>query len=212
MSSNFKFDSNDGSMGYDGSKPIHPSASPNPFDLKALRLSTDSTDGVSVRKVLTNIPVRKPAKEWFVRCHPDPNYRISTRVIELKEEGETYWVPPPFFEQLSGESTFCPKTLITAVNKQGVLFIWPLRLPGPDGRDDNWSRSAREAASIATEKWVRVRSNMSLGGYEIFEATGNLSAPEWPDMSFEDILRIAFKNRKIDSVDHPMLKRLRGEI
>ena len=31
------------------------------------------------------------------------------------------------------------------------------------------------------EKWVRVTANMSLGAYEIFEASGDLPEPVWPD-------------------------------
>ena len=35
--------------------------------------------------------------------------------------------------------------------------------------------------------------------------------PEWPDLPFNQLLRIAFKNRVVDSLDHPTLQRLRGE-
>ena len=52
---------------------------------------------------------------------------------------------------------------------------------------------------------------MSLGAYEIYEARGNLSDPEWPDESMDEIVRIAFRNSFIESYDHPVLRRLRGE-
>jgi hypothetical protein len=32
-------------------------------------------------------------------------------------------------------------------------------------------------------KWVRITANMSLGAYEIFEATGDLPDPTWPDLA-----------------------------
>jgi hypothetical protein len=97
------------------------------------------------------------------------------------------------------------------MNRQGVLFLWPIRLPGADGRLDDWSRSAMEAALHAQAKWVRVQANMSLGAYEIYEAAGQWAAPEWPDMPFNQLLKIAFRDKYIDTVDHPILKRLRGE-
>ncbi len=54
---------------------------------------------------------------------------------------------------------------------------------------------------------------MSLGAYRIFEATGELPEPEWPVENMRDLLEIAFKGgRLIDSIDHPVLKRLRGEV
>ena len=34
--------------------------------------------------------------------------------------------------------------------------------------------------------------------------------PVWPDISFEEILKIAFRDRYVDDVDHPLLQKLRG--
>src|SRR5262249_28454692 len=138
-------------------------------------------------------------------------YRLETCVVDLKEDSETYLVAPELWDHLAGESTFSPRLLVTAINKQGTVFIWPIRLPGPDGRHDEWSKSAMEAANIATRGWMRVQANMNLGAYEVYEATGNLGDPEWPKMPLNELLRIAFKDRYIDTLDHPVLKRLRGE-
>jgi hypothetical protein len=55
-----------------------------------------------------------------------------------------------------------------------------------------------------------VAANMSLGAYDVFEAMGELPEPEWPDISFNELITIAFKGRIIDSPDHPVLKRLKG--
>ena len=53
---------------------------------------------------------------------------------------------------------------------------------------------------------------MPLGAYRIFQATGELPDPEWPEQGMRDLLEIAFKGGKlIESIDHPVLKRLRGE-
>ena len=59
-------------------------------------------------------------------------------------------------------------------------------------------------------RWIRVKANMSLRAYEIFEAESAIPDPVWPDLSFEAIYRIAFKDRLITSPDHPVIKRLRG--
>jgi len=192
-----------------GSGNVPPTA--DPFDISRLRLSQDFVAAAGVKKILNTIPCRKPSKEWFVQTHPDKDYRIPTCVIELKEDCETYLVDSCLWPELASESTFSPRALITSINRQGVLFLWPIRLPGSDGRLDEWSRSAMEAATLAAGKWVRVQSNMSLGAYEVFEAAGQWAAPEWPEMPFQELLRIAFKDRFIVSLDHPILKRLRGE-
>jgi hypothetical protein len=159
-----------------------------------------------------SIPVRKPDKSWFVRVHPSEEYRLSTAVIELKEDRETFLVAPALWNEVATEATFSPRALVTATNRQGILFIWPIRLPGPDGRIDNWSRTALEAAHLAEKVWCRVTSNMALGAYEVFQATGHLPEPEWPDLTFQQILKTAFKDQYISALDHPVLKKLRGEV
>jgi hypothetical protein len=100
----------------------------NPFDPARLRLSQDFVAAAGVKKILTTVPVRKPSKEWFVRTHPDPTYHINSCVIELKEDSEVYLVDRPLWDMLAAEATFGPRALITTINKQGVLFLWPIRL------------------------------------------------------------------------------------
>jgi len=184
---------------------------PDPFDPEALRLAQDFSAGLGVKKALLTVPVRKPSWEWFIRVHPDPSYRLQTAVVELKEAGETYLVAPTLWLELAGESTFTPRLLLTTINRQSVLFLWPIRLPGSEGRVDAWSRSALEAGELATRKWVRVQADMSLGAYGV-QYTENLPDPEWPDLPFRDLLRIAFRDRFIQSLDHPVLRQLRGEV
>jgi hypothetical protein len=187
-------------------------AGPDPFDPASLRLTQDLAAGIGVRKATLSVPARKPDRSWFVRVHPGEDYRLTTAVIELKEDREVYLVAPNLWPDLATEATFSPRALFTAVNRQGVVFLWPVRLPGPDGRVDDWSRTALESAQLAMRGWTRVVANMALGGYEAYQATGRLPEPEWPDLTFRQLLRIAFKDRFINALDHPKLRQLRGEV
>jgi hypothetical protein len=194
-----------------GPATVEPTRPPDPFDPASLRLSQDFSASLGVKKALLTVPVRKPDKAWFVQVHPDKDYRLQTAVIELKEDRETYLVAPALWPDLAAEATFSPRALFTAVNRQGVLFLWPIRLPGADGKVDEWSRSALEAANLAAQGWVRVAANMALGGYEVFQASGQLGEPNWPQVPFRELLRVAFKDHFIDDLNHPVLRRLRGE-
>jgi hypothetical protein len=188
-----------------------PTPAPDPFDPQALRLSQDFSAAAGVKKALLTVPVRKPHNSWFVRAHPSPDYRFETAVIELKEDREIYLVAPDLRDALATEPTFKPKMLATAVNRQGVLFLWEVNLPRSDGRIDEWSRTALEAVTLATKGWVRVTANTAVGGYEVIQATGQLPGPAWPDLPLRELLRIAFRERYIDGLEHPVLRRLRGE-
>jgi hypothetical protein len=181
----------------------------NPFNPAALRLDQSFAATAGVKKLLTTVPVRKPARQDFVRVHRDPNYRLTpAAIIELKEDRETYLVTPKIALELPGE--FGVATLYTTINRQDVLHLWPVKLPGPDGKHNEWHRSAAEAAERAMDHWVRITANMSLGAYQIVQAIGELPDPEWPEISFQEILQVAFRDRVVDRLDHPLIDRLRG--
>jgi hypothetical protein len=183
----------------------------NPFDPAALRLDQTFADNVGVKKHVITVPVGKPNRQDFVRVHRQLEYRLApAAIIEVKEDREVYLVTPVMAQELPGE--FAAVTLFTAINRQGVLRLWPVKLPGPDGKHNEWHRSAAEAAELAMKSWIRLTANMSLGANEIFEATGDLPEPEWPDIPFPEILKIAFKDRIVDRADHPLVQRLRGQV
>ena len=179
------------------------------FDLESLRVSQDFVKDSGVKKLLTTVPVRKPNRQDFVRVHPDSSYVLDTMLLNLKEERETYLVAPSFRDEIPQELTHT--RLALATNRQKVIFLWQMRLPDSSGKTDAWSMSALEAYEEAKENWIRVSANMSLGAYDIYEALGNLSDPEWPEVSMDEIVRIAFRNAFVESYDHPVLRRLRGE-
>jgi len=185
-------------------------STPDPFNPTNLRLSQSFVETAGVKKLLTTIPVRKPGPQEFVRVHPSPDYRENFPIIELKDEREEYIVTASLVPELIGE--FVIKTLYLAINRQGTLSFWPVRLPGPDGKDMNWWKSGREAAALAMKDWVRVKANMNLGAYDIFPAASVISEPDWPTLGYWELIKIAFRDHLIDRIDHPVIKRLRGQV
>ena len=181
---------------------------PDPFDLASLRLSASFTETAGVTKLLTTVPARRPSPQEFVRVHPAAEYRADFAMIDLKDDREDFLVRPEILPELMGEVVF--KTIFTAINRQGVVFLWPVRLPAPDDRKNEWARSAREAAEMAMSRWVRMKSNLGLGAYEITVAESEMAEPVWPDLPFQELMRIAYRDRMIRSLDHAVIKRLRG--
>jgi hypothetical protein len=178
------------------------------FDLRRLRLTHDFAGEFGVKKVITTIPVRKPTRQEWVYVHPQEDYRLQTCVLILKDERETYLVDPELWQELSTEIQ--PTVLLTCINRQNVLFLWPIRLPNGDGRHDHWSMSSMEAAKITG--WIRIAANMSLGAYDVYKAAAEIPDPEWPDIPFEEIVRIAFKDNFVKDYEHPVIRRLQGKL
>ena len=179
-------------------------------DLSKLRLDQNFTESAGVKKLLTTVPVRKPSRQAYVRVHPGADFRENVAVIELKDDQEFYLLPPSVANDLPGE--FMMISLFTAITRQGVVFLWPVPLPAPDGRMIEWHRSLNEAAERAMTSWIRVKANMALGAYEMFEGGPTIPEPKWPNVTFPELLRIAFKHRLVTDLDHPVVKRLRGEV
>jgi hypothetical protein len=183
-------------------------AAPDPFDIASLRLNPSFLETAGVKKLITTVPVKKPSQQDFVRVHPATEYRENFAMIDLKDDREEYLVHPTILPELTGEVVY--KTVFTAVNRQGVVFLWPVRLPAPDDRRSEWPRSAREAAELAMAQWIRMKANMSLGAYEINVAESVMADPVWPKLSFRELVLVAFRERIVTTLEHAVVKRLRG--
>jgi hypothetical protein len=186
-------------------------SAPDPFDPAALRIDQSFLDAPGAKKLLRTVPVGKPKRQDFIRVHPSPEYCLSPMaVIKLEEDRETYLVTPAVAADLPGEIALV--TLFTCINRQGIIRLWPVKLPSPDGKQMDWHRTEAEAAELAKDRWVRIVANMQLGSNDIYEASGDLSDPVWPNHSFKELLQVAFTNRMVNSHDHPVIARLMGEL
>jgi hypothetical protein len=164
-----------------------------------------------VKKHVLVVPIRKPTRFEWVQFHPDEQWRIEVATLIWKEERETHYVVDrEVWHNLTGD--IVATLLVATVSVQGAVFLTPIRLPGPDGRHNEWHRSLLEAAQIGMKgNWIRIAANTNVGGYEVYSAPGDLGSAAWPNATFDELLEIALRDRLIDTLDHPILKRLRGE-
>ena len=171
-------------------------------------------DGVTVTELLVNVACRKPRPTEFFRVSRDPSMSRPAYVFIDREEigAETYFVMPDARPYLAEHLR--PVLLVACVNRQGVPFLWPIPLPDPganSGRQNRWGASALEAMEVAKKHWTKMTAGN--GAYRVFIAeNANLPEPQWPEHSFRELLRVAFREQFIDAHDHPVLRRLRGEV
>lgn len=183
---------------------------PDPFDPASLRLSQDFASTIGVKKVLTTIPARKPGRQEFVRVRPGAEWRVETGLFEDKINRDIYLVDRSLWGEMMAD--VYPACLFVAITRQQNVFMWPCKLPGTDGRSNSWNESALAAARLAEKQWIRMSANLPGGVYDIHAAADSLAEPEWPaDLVLRDYLKLCFKDRRIDSLDHPILRALRGE-
>jgi hypothetical protein len=181
----------------------------DPYDPASLRIDPQSATQIGTKKLLLHVPVRKPSRHEFFRTHPANEYRVTMAILELKEEREIYAVLPAVESVLPGETRRV--ALRTCISRAGTVFLWPVPLP-VNGRELAWHKTARAAAEQAETVWVRMTANLDAGHYDILVASTMIADPVWPDESFGDLIRIGFANgRLIDTLEHPVIKRLQGQ-
>jgi hypothetical protein len=196
----------------DGAAPPTPPA--NPFSREAQRLDQNYLAALGLEKHIHNIPVDKPPPESWFRVHPDTNARgeemfFDCYLLHIKNGPDrgVYQVSATLLPLLSGERLLKPTRLVLCIDRQEVLRFWPLRLPGPDGREDDWMTSALAVAEQAKRQWVRLVAGPN--GYRSLTTSAAIPEPAWPDKPFDELLELALKKLRIASESDPVLRRLR---
>jgi hypothetical protein len=187
-----------------------PGIIPDPLDLTKLRLNPSFIETTKVKRVL-RVLTGRPSNQDFFRVHPDESYRMLFGMVDLKEDGEDYLVAPDLVPLLPLEVVH--KVVYTTINRQGVLRLWSVRVPGEGDHKagGTWWQSGHEAATMATSKWVRIRADRSLGAYDIMFAESEIPDPDWSAVpSFNELLVNAYGKRWINSLDHGVIKKLYG--
>ena len=180
------------------------------IDLKSLRLPANYGATLGVKKLLTNVLVGKPKKPQFFRTHTADDMTFPGMILENKEARESYVVVPEVAQEIS--ELVRPVMLHAAIDRQNNVFLIPVPLPGEDGTRNPWHESLAQAVEHAKLKWIRISANMHVGGYDVYEAEGELPEPEWPEHDIDALVQVAFRGKIITDLDHPIVQSLLGKI
>lgn len=187
--------------------PEKPVDEVDPFDPENLRVDQSQIDLGVGKPIYTTLAVRKPKKtEWF-QVNPSDKYKIRIAFFEDEASGEIYALTPGVREQLKLHD-YRTATLHLCVNRQGVPFLWPIKKSGVDGKANRWFDSANEAASIAQKGWIRMSADSD--SYVVYPAITEFAPPSWPEKNMKELLKLAFRERMIQDMEHPLIRQLRG--
>lgn len=190
--------------------PLRPNVVATGPDLKLLRLPSNYGATLGVKKLLSNVPVGRPKKPQFFRTHSSDEMTFPAMILENKEARESYVVVPEVAHEISG--LVRPVMLHVTIDRQNNVSLVPVPLPGEDGTRNPWHESLAQAVELAKQKWIRITANMHTGGYDVYEAVGELPEPDWPGHDIDALIQVAFRGKIINSLDHPVVQSLLGEI
>ena len=173
--------------------------------IDSLRVTDDS---IGTEKIILHVSIRKPRRTEFIRVHNEESY---TMLVEIFENDERTYFLVTNESKIYIKDFLKPFKLCLAINRHNEIFLWPIKL-SVQNKPNKWLDTAMHSYEQAKANWVRIASNMATGAYETVKPLGELPEPSWPDLSFEKVLNLAFKNQKIDSPDHPEIKKIRGAL
>ena len=179
-------------------------------DLKSLRLPANYGATLGVKKLLNKVLVGKLKKHQFFRTHISDEMTFPAMILENKEARESYVVVPEVAQEIS--ELVRPVMLHAAIDRQNNVLLITVPLPGEDGTRNPWHESLAQAVEHAKLKWIRITANMHAGGYDVYEAEGELPEPEWPAHDIDALVQVAFRGKIITSLDHPVVQSLLGKI
>lgn len=189
------------------------------LDLEALKLKP-TVGIIKTAPLLTTIRTTKPDNTDFFRIRPGDEWTMEFPIFAPKGKtgkgNEKYLVMPEFQQELvERNSLLSVRFYFGVIWGSNLLFISDVGIkPNGEGELNSYHKSRMELYELAKEKWISISANMELGAYTATEAKSKIPDPIWPlkPVNIGEAIEIAFKNNVIDSPDHPILKKLRGEI
>ena len=171
------------------------------------RLDDGQETLIQGRSILLNVSIQKPKPtEWF-RTAENTDRWIVTPMVE--QDGDLYLLDREIAGSLGTDSAVHTARLIPYVTDTGKVGFWPIKVPRAGAKVLAWTVTAQGAAERARTRWTRLSANMRDACYNVFEAAFDRE-PEWPTATDDELLELAFGDRIIESVDHPVIQRLQG--
>lgn len=194
-----------------GGDVLHPSVvGASPRSAMADFILPQSFSDGAVRRVPSAAPIGRPRKSEFISPHPDVGVRLPVACILDDSTGDYYVLDPTLIPNF--DDVLRRVELVPYLTRDGDVRLWPIALPGADGRLNSWPASARRIADDYGGCWVRVVANRAVGGYDAVIPCGTLRAPDWSGIDIDAIYATTAVAFGVRDVQHPLLARLLGAV
>lgn len=187
------------------------------LDLAALKLKSNPAGIIKTTPLLKTIRVSKPNNTDFFRIRPGDEWMADYPIFSPKgKDKEKYLVMPEYQQELSERNSLDPVRFYFGITwGSNILFLSDVGIKrNEDGAINSYNKSRHELYELAKTEWISISANMELGAYTATQAKSKIPEPIYPPKpaNIDEAIQIAFKDNVINSADHPVLKKLRGEI
>ncbi len=184
-------------------------------NLDNIRAPSDFDEDLIPEELNPYLPIRMPKKdEYFRACH-DKNYSETAMIYyDQTEDGvDIYLVLPAVWPLFYTHDTGVRAILTLAVNRAGHNFILVNKYPIPGNKlSVEWFNHRRKYTADAKTTWLKVKANMGQGCYRVTPAEDQSPVPAFSEKPFGELLALAFGEHIIDTVNHPIARKIRGAL
>ena len=183
------------------------------INLDRVKVKASQQSVVGVVTEYTVIQVRKPRQDEFFRVVPGEEYSMNVNIVEMKSDNEWYLVDEDILPEIQFEPQLKVMQLYVCVTQNSTPFLYLIPLPDSEGKINAWHKSGHISMEEAKSFWIRRQADHSNQSYLVTKAiNGQLLDPRWPTEPLDDLIEKGFDHLYIDRIDHPVLRRLRGEV
>jgi len=187
-------------------------ATADPFDPMNLGISTDYAAAISAQASTKPVELRKPNDQEFFRTSPHPHQRLLVGGIQDKQDmSKLYVVHGSIIDEVRARFPKHVRTyeIVLTQSLVGAANLWGV--PLSEDRGGSWNSTQREACFKGQSHWTNMASGR--GKYDV-TTINNSREVDWNSFPpTGEILRQALSDgRLIEAMDHPLLRKLGGEI
>jgi hypothetical protein len=185
-------------------------AAADPYDPDRYTESVDFTKLAATKPFISQLPVRKPAPDDFIRTHETITFANVPLCSPSAEKGQLYLLDSSNEELFADMQKYTRSYfLYYTVTAEGKLSLWPIVGPHPDtGKWHDSPRTAAIAAERAKTEWVQVSHVDGLGYVAVGPRSGSCTKiPGFVEFSRRRLLELAFRPYTISDYDHPYVRR-----
>ena len=161
---------------------------------------------VAVDEGISPVRVKKPDKTTTFYVHE--TWREYAYLLPGTQKYEAHLVLPDVAAHFPD---LCRRVLLVPYcDSDGNFGIWAINQEDQTGEIHPFSQSAMQQVKRSIGKWCQILANKGNNSYRLFFANDQRKPPNWPSKGFPFLLQKAFEDRIIKTVDHPLLRQLRG--
>jgi hypothetical protein len=187
----------------DNPKPSRISASK--LRNKRARATAEGEGGGGGSRVQTVVQVMMPNKQWWIRCHPDPNQTVPVDILVVTADGndKLFFLDPDVVFPDELNKFAIPARITRSITSSGIEFFLLAKQSAKSPKD-----STRAVINAARKSWIQVSWEPTSKGYVIEYAKSLRREPVWSASTLDELLEKAFGDNYIDRADHAVINNL----